>query len=310
MIFTIIGPIFLLLALGYLSVKLNLLSKLQIAAVGAFVIKVALPALLLQSLSTKDLHEIWFAEYFAVYGGTTFILYVSAFFILSHYFKNSKADTSVLSLGASMSNTGLIGAAVLTLLMGNSAMTYISLVVIIESVFLIPAVLVLAELNSQKSQYVNVLHIIKSTILTLVKNPLFMAVVLGMLCSALKIKLPHQLDQVLLMLGQTASPLALFAIGGGIVGLSLKYVNLQSVYLVVSSNIIFPLMVFLGLTYLTNVRQEMVYAGTIIASLPMPTIFAMLGQAYGLSEKTLTPLLMSTIVGFIVMSGLIALWWA
>ena len=66
MIMTIIGPIFLLLALGYLSVKLNLLSKLQIAAVGAFVIKIALPALLLQSLAAKDLHEIWFPEYFAV----------------------------------------------------------------------------------------------------------------------------------------------------------------------------------------------------------------------------------------------------
>lgn len=310
MIFSIIGPIFLLLALGYLSVKLNLLSKLQIASIGAFVIKIALPALLLQSLSTKNLNEIWFFEYFAVYGGTTFILYVGAFYILSHYFKNSKTDTAVLSLGASMSNTGLIGAAVLTLLMGQKAMTYISLVVIIESVFLIPAVLVLAELNAKKKQYVNVFNIIKNTILTLVKNPLFMAVLLGIAFSALGIKLPHQFNQVLLMLGQTASPLALFAIGGGIVGLSLKYVNVQSIYLVISSNILFPLMVFLGLTYLTDVSQEMVYAGTIIASLPMPTIFAMLGQVYGLSEKTLTPLLISTIVGFIVMSGLVALWWA
>lgn len=310
MIFTIIGPIFLLLALGYLSVKLNLLSKLQIAAVGAFVIKVALPALLLQSLSAKDLHEIWFPEYFAVYGGATFLLYIAAFFILSHYFKNTKSETAVLSLGASMSNTGLIGAAVLTLLMGQKAMTYISLVVIIESVFLIPAVLVLAELNMKKSGNVNLFAIIKNTVLTLVKNPIFMGVVFGIIFAAFKIKIPHQLDQVLLMLGQTASPLALFAIGGGIVGLSLKYVNLQSVYLVISSNLIFPLLVFLGLTYLTDVSQEMIYTGTIIASLPMPTIFAMLGQAYGLSEKTLTPLLMSTIVGFVVMSGLIAMWWS
>lgn len=310
MIFTIIGPIFLLLALGYLSVKLNLLSKLQIAAVGAFVIKVALPALLLQSLSAKDLHEIWFPEYFAVYGGATFLLYIAAFFILSHYFKNTKSETAILSLGASMSNTGLIGAAVLTLLMGQKAMTYISLVVIIESVFLIPAVLVLAELNMKKSGNVNLFAIIKDTVLTLVKNPIFMGVVFGIIFATFKIEIPHQLDQVLLMLGQTASPLALFAIGGGIVGLSLKYVNLQSVYLVISSNLIFPLLVFLGLTYLTDVSQEMIYTGTIIASLPMPTIFAMLGQAYGLSEKTLTPLLMSTIVGFVVMSGLIAMWWS
>ena len=74
------------------------------------------------------------------------------------------------------------------------------------------------------------------------------------------------------MIGQTASPLALFAIGGGIVGMSLKYVNLQSFYLVFSSNILMPILMYLGLSRLTHLSQEMIYAGTLIAALPMPTI--------------------------------------
>jgi malonate transporter and related proteins len=308
MVFSVIIPIFLLLALGYLSVKLKLLSKDQVGTVGAFVIKIALPALFLQSLASKDLHEIWFADYFFVYTGATFLLYVLAFLMLSNYFKNNKSDTAVLSLGASMSNTGLIGTAVLTLLMGHKAMTYTSLVVIIESVLLVPVVLVLAEMNSKQSA--NIAQVIKTTLLMLFKNPLFMGVMLGILLAIFQIKIPKQLDQVLLLLGQTASPLALFAIGGGIVGLSLKYVNLQSFYLVISCNIVMPLLVFLGLSYLTHASQEMIYAGTLIACLPMPTIFAMLGHAYGLSEKTLTPLLMSTIIGFIMTSILISVWWA
>ena len=308
MVLSVIIPIFLFLTLGYLSVKLELLTNHQVAAIGAFVIKIALPALFLQSLASKDLHEIWFAEYFFVYTGVTFLLYITAFFILSHHFKNTKSATSVLALGASMSNTGLIGTAVLSLLMGSKAMTYTSLIVIIESVLLIPTVLVLAEMNAK--QNVKVQEIIKSTFLTLFKNPLFMGVMLGIVLAIFQIKIPQQLDQVLLLLGQTASPLALFAIGGGIVGLSLRYVNVESFYLVISSNIVMPLLVFLGLTYLTDVNQEMIYAGTLIACLPMPTIFAMLGQLYGLNEKTLTPLLMSTIVGFIVTSILITVWWA
>lgn len=92
--------------------------------------------------------------------------------------------------------------------------------------------------------------------------------------------------------------------------MSLKYVNAQSFYLVISSNLVMPLLTYLGLRYLTDVSQEMLYAGTIIAALPMPTIFAMLGQVYGLNEKTLTPLLMSTILGFVVTGVLISLWWA
>lgn len=308
MVFAVIVPIFFLLALGYLSVKLQLLTKEQVNAIGAFVIKIALPALFFQSLASKDLGEIWYPEYFFIYTGVTFILYISAFFIVSQYFKNNHSQSSVLSLGAAMSNTGLIGTAVLSLLMGHRAMTYTSLVVIIESVLLIPAVLILAELGTR--QKANVAVIVKSTLLTLLKNPLFMGVMLGIACAVFQIPIPERLDQVLLLLGQTASPLALFSIGGGIVGLTLKYVNVQSWYLVISSNLIMPLLMFLGLTYLTDVSQEMVYAGTIIAALPMPTIFGMLGQAYGLNEKTLTPLLMSTILGFVVTSILISVWWA
>ncbi len=53
----------------------------------------------------------------------------------------------------------------------------------------------------------------------------------------------------------------------------------------------------------------MLYAGTLIAALPMPIAFGIFGQAYGLNEKALTPLMISTVVGFIGVSGLIALWW-
>ena len=59
MVFQVIVPIFFLLALGYSSVKLKLLNQEQVKAVGAFVLKIALPALLLQSLAARDLHEIW-----------------------------------------------------------------------------------------------------------------------------------------------------------------------------------------------------------------------------------------------------------
>ena len=308
MIIAVIVPIFLLLALGYLSVKCQILKKEQVEMVGAFVIKVALPLLFFQFLTSKDLHEIWYFEYFAVYTSVTLLLYGFSFWLMRRQFKNTSSHSAVLSLGAAMSNTGLIGTAVLTLLVGQHAMTYTSLVVIIESMILIPMVLILAALGTQHQA--NLGSLVKSTILMLFQNPLFMGVMLGMACTIFEIRLPIYLDQVFAMIGQTASPLALFAIGGGIVGMSLKYVNLQSFYLVFSSNILMPILMYLGLSRLTQLSQEMIYAGTLIAALPMPTIFGMLGQAYGLNERTLTPLLMSTIAGFVVASGLITLWWS
>lgn len=58
MIFSVIFPVFFLLFLGFISVKIQLINKAQIIALSAFVIKIALPALLLHALASKDLHEI------------------------------------------------------------------------------------------------------------------------------------------------------------------------------------------------------------------------------------------------------------
>ncbi|MNP76238.1 hypothetical protein D3C76_1734420 [compost metagenome] len=70
-----------------------------------------------------------------------------------------------------------------------------------------------------------------------------------------------------------------------------------------------PSVIFALFLITPDVSREMLYAGTLIAALPMPIAFGIFGQAYGLNEKALTPLMISTVVGFIGVSGLIALWW-
>ena len=64
MVFEVIIPIFILLALGYLAVKLNVLAKALVEVIGSFVIKIALPVLMFQSLASKDFSEIWLPDFF------------------------------------------------------------------------------------------------------------------------------------------------------------------------------------------------------------------------------------------------------
>lgn len=307
MVLSVIIPIFLLLFSGYASVKLNLLSKEQVSIVGTFVIRVALPALFLQALSSKDLDAIWQPELFYSYIVVTAFVFAIALGVLVKHFKNNLSDAAILSIGASMSNTGLLGTAILSLLIGHIALAFTSLIVIIESVFLVPAALFIAGLQAQNQQAV--LNTLKNNFINLCKNPLFIGVVIGIVCAVFQVKLPHYIDQVFLMIGQTASPLALFVIGGSVAGLTLKYVNQQSLYIVLSSNFIFPILMYLTLRFIAQAPMDIVYVGTLIAALPTPALFGMLGQAYGLNDRAITPLLMSTVIGFIVTAGLIILWW-
>lgn len=308
MVLSVLLPIFILLFLGYFSVKINLIHKEQISALSVFVIKISLPALLLVALASKDLHEIWYPSYFFVYAGISFLLYLTVFLVFYYFFKHRFSHAAVFAMGGAMSNTGFIGTAILTLLMGNQATIYISLTLIVENVIIVTMVLALAEAGLQQQQNIGLL--LRQTLLKLLKNPVILSVLVGLSCAFFQIHLPTQLNQALDLLGKTASPIALFVIGGGLVGLSIQKIDMESVFLVFAKMVIMPLAVFTGLSLMPNVSQEMLYAGTIIAALPMPAAFIIFSQAYHVEDqKTLTPLMISTFLGFAIISGLIALWW-
>lgn len=307
MVFQVILPILILLLMGYVCVLIKLVTPEQIRALSTFVIKISLPAFLIHSLANKNLQDIWHPAYFVAYGGGSLILFFLAFILYRKYFKNSLTHSAVIAMGASMSNTGFMGTAILTMLIGNHAAIYISLTLIIENLLIVALMLILAEAGLHQQQ--NLLPLLKQTFLNLLKNPVIIAILVGMGCILLDVNLTTTLDQSLELLGRTASPLALFAIGGSLVGIGITTVNMQSVLLATFKVILMPSVIFALFLITPDVSREMLYAGTLIAALPMPIAFGIFGQAYGLNEKALTPLMISTVVGFIGVSGLIALWW-
>ncbi|MDU6158654.1 MAG: AEC family transporter, partial [Acinetobacter sp.] len=113
MVFQVILPILILLLMGYVCVLIKLVTPEQIRALSAFVIKISLPAFLIHSLANKNLQDIWHPAYFLAYGGGSLILFFFAFILYRKYFKNSLTHSAVISMGASMSNTGFMGTAIL-----------------------------------------------------------------------------------------------------------------------------------------------------------------------------------------------------
>ncbi|WP_160243500.1 AEC family transporter [Acinetobacter indicus] len=298
MLLNILLPLVAVLALGYSSVRTNFLAATHIQALSQFVMKVSLPAFLLYALASKDLAEIWHPGYFIGYGLGSLILFFLALVIYKTYFQHSLTHASVLSMGASMSNTGFIGTAILTLLIGSHSAIYLSLTLIIENLIIVAMVLFLAEAGLQKqNHHLSTLYL--KTLKSLLKNPVILSIIAGMACVLLNLKLPDSINQILEMLGKTASPLALFVIGGSLVGMRLHSVNLQSVLLVGMKVLLMPLVIFTLLWSLPNVSSEMLFVGTLLAALPMPVAFGIFGQNYGLNEQALQPLIMSTVLGLI-----------
>lgn len=303
MLLSILFPICAVVLLGYFAVKSQFIESNAIQFLGQFVMKVALPAFLLQALASKSLAEIWHPTYFLGYGGGSIVLFAGAFLLYRHYFSESLTHSSVLAMGASMSNTGFIGTAILTLLIGSQSAIYLSLTLIVENLIIVAIMLILAERGLQsttKSGW----QLYLETLQRLLKNPVILSILLGMLCVFLNLKLPQSISQILEMLGKTASPLALFVIGGSLVGMKIQSLNLQSIVLVLLKVLLMPLTIF-GILWMLDVSHEMLFVGTLLAALPMPIAFGIFGQHYGLHEKALAPLVLSTILGFVMVAILL-----
>ena len=292
MLIEIILPLSLLLALGYSCIRFEILSPALLPHLSQFVIKISLPAFLVVALASKDLQAIWQPIYIAAYGLGSLIIFALTLLYFRYRLKRGMTQASLFAMGASMSNTGFIGSAVLTLLLESHAAVYLSLTLIIENLCIVACTLILAE-GAQQQQN-SWWRLYAQTLLKLVKNPIIIAIILGMLCAAFKFQLPHFLTQTLRLLGQTASPLALFIIGAGLVGLSFGQLNRDSVVLVAIKLILMPITIF-ALFYLFSAPQEMRYAGTLLAVLPMPVAFVIFADQYGMKAQALAPLMLSTL---------------
>ncbi|MHA3096625.1 AEC family transporter [Acinetobacter brisouii] len=307
MVFEILLPMSLLMGTGYASVKLGLLTAEQIKGLGGYVIKIALPALILHSLASKNLHEIWLLPYLLAYVGGSLILYALAYWIYKRHFHHALTQTAVLSMGAAMSNTGLIGSAILPLVLPNHAVIYLSLTLMIENLLMIPMVLLLAESGLQAQHHPS--RMLYQALKNLLKNPLVISIILAMLAVIFELRPPEILDNVLNVLGKTAPSLALLVIGGSLVGMKLRALDTQTITLVLLKVVLMPSVIFGLFFLLPHASTEMQHAATLIAALPMPIVFGILGQIYGLEQRAVAALMLSTLLGFMGISLLIACWW-
>lgn len=309
MLTTVLLPICFIVFLGYWAVRRGYVASAHIQPLSQFVMKVSLPAFLLQALAGKNLAEIWHPAYFLGYGGGSLLLFALTYWLCRKMFSQPMSHASVLAMGASMSNTGFIGTAILTLLLGSHSAVYLSLTLIIENLIILTLMLVLAERGLHHQAVIGKDIPQRSGVLIglvkrLLQNPVILAILVGISCVLLQIKLPLWLAQVLEMLGKTASPLALFVIGGSLVGMKLNSMNMQGAVLVGLKVMVMPLVIF-GLLWLLKVSPEMLFVGTLLAVLPMPVAFGIFAQHYGLSEKALAPLVLSTALGFIAVGVLL-----
>ncbi len=296
-IISVIFPIFIILSVGYLSLRLNMLNTTHVQAIIQFIIKVSLPAFLLYALSTRSFDEIWQMPYFLGYLLGSLILFFSAYTLYRRFFKLPRHQAAVIGLGSSMSNTGFIDTAVLTLLIAQAAVPYLAMTLVIENIILLSLMLILIESSDQQDKTLST--IILSTLQNLAKNPIILSIILGLICSVYTVQWPVSLELPLKSLAFTASPLAIFVIGASLATLTIKDLSKDVLIVCTIKLLIMPIVVTSIIYIMPGSTAKMAYAALILSALPMATAFGIYGQLNGIAEQSVASVMLSTLLSLV-----------
>lgn len=302
-IFGITLPIFILIALGYGAVRLDLFSKEGIHHLSQFLIKFGLPALLFSAISRRDIAEVVQIDYLFVYGIASAMSFFVIFQLARILLSKGLPDCAIYGMGSSMSNSIMIGFPVMTSVIGPVAAIPFALSLMVENFLMMPLTLILADMG--KNREARLVAVLKQVAGNILKNPFIIAIFLGLIFSLWNLSLPAPATRVIDLLSGTVTGLGLFIIGGLLVGFDSAGKRGDITLIVIGKLFIHPLSVLLILFFFPTMDQDLKTACLIMASVPMLSIFPVIGQKYNLGQLCAASILPTTVVSFFTITLLI-----
>ncbi|MBQ8474381.1 MAG: AEC family transporter [Clostridia bacterium] len=201
-------PVFLMMMAGLVLRRIGIFDSYFAEKMNRFVFLVPLPCLLFSQLSTVDFSANWNTAFVLFCFGATAVCIAIAF--LLSLFIRKKALRGEFIQASYRSSAALLGIAFIQNIYGDAGFAPL---MIIGSVPLynIMAVAVLAYFAPESSEKHN--GIMKKTLMGIIKNPIIIAIAIGLVWSALKLPLPAIASKTVSSLGAVATPMGLMAMG-------------------------------------------------------------------------------------------------
>ena len=180
-ILAITGPIYLAIALGYVTTRWGVFARADMRVFGKFTLYLALPALLFNALSQRSVAEILNGQYLLAYALSTLLVMGAGLVWTRQVQRRSLSYSSMMVMGMTCPNSGFVGFPIILLTLGPVAGVALALNMVVENLLLIPLLLAVADSDGgAPGQWRKALQ---QTLIGLVKNPMIIGIVAGFLFS-------------------------------------------------------------------------------------------------------------------------------
>lgn len=214
-----LAPIFVIMLLGFWAGKAGMVDNKNVSLLNIFVMDFALPAALFSATVQTPWPGIvaqW--PLIVVITGAMWITYAAIYFLATKVFKKSPQDAAVLTLTVALPNYAALGLPILGSVLGENAATSLSVAVSIAcgSVLLTPLCLLILEREKARAageDHGSTFAMLPVLMWRSVKKPIVLGPLVGVVLSAIGIKMPDLVLSAIKPLGLAATAAALFLTG-------------------------------------------------------------------------------------------------
>jgi malonate transporter and related proteins len=311
-ILSITGPIYLIIALGFLSVRFGLFAKPDMRVLGRFVIDFCLPALLFNALSQRNPGEVLNGTYLLAYASGSLLVLFAVIMVERRIRGKPIAQAALNGLGMSSSNSGFIGYPILLQLIGPVAAVALALTMIVENLLVMPLAIALADSgkrdkSGERTGASTWRHSLADALKGLLRNPMVIAILAGFGFAVFGLKLPEPAARTVQIIATASSPVALFVIGGSLVGLKLAPLWRDVAGVAIGKLVLHPAAVLVMLMLLPPIDPALRVGAVVLACAPMLSIYPLLAQKHHYDGFCAAALLAATMLSFATISGVLAL---
>jgi hypothetical protein len=267
-----------------------------------FVFYFALSAMLFRFAANLSLAQIYDTQFVLAYLAGCGVVYAiaTAVALLRGV---SVPEAAVEAQCAVIGNTGFLGVPMLVVLLGPQAAGPVLMVLTIDLiVFSSLITLIITGMRQGRMS----LGVFRALGMGLLKNPMIVSMVLGLLWSSSGVPVPGPLNEFLALLGAAATPGALFAIGASLATKSAERMEVAA-WLSFCKLVLHPAAVAFAALVVFEVEREA--AGVMIAAsaLPVAGNVYILAQHYGVApQRVSATILISTAISILTITGVIA----
>jgi malonate transporter len=275
----VLAPVFGIAALGFLAARLRVLDEPGVRGLVRFVFNFAIPVLLFRSLAKMQLPgDVEWGFLAAFYCGsfTTYALGMAAGRVV---FRRRLDQAAIFGMSAAFCNTVFMGIPVILTAFGPEATFPLFLIISFHGATFMP--LTVGLIQGSRGVGISAAEQVRSVGSALVGNPIIVGLALGTAVNLSGLAIPTPVDRVAELLGTSAVPCTLFAMGASVPGYRLAGQMKPALVLAVLKLVVHPLIVWTVGALVLGVQGMWLGVAVIMAAMPSGVNAYLFGARYG-----------------------------